>query len=77
MRRIIGNQAEGAAFDAHKAGNHARPIGLAQFHETAGIGNHLNGGAHIISALSVFGNDVAQFALVFAIMAFHRALKIA
>ena len=50
MRRIIGNQAEGAAFDAHKAGDHARPIGLAQFHETAGIGNHLNGDAHIISA---------------------------
>ena len=76
MRRIIGNQPEGPPLNAHKTGNHALPIAATQFHKAAAVSNHLNDSTHIISALSVFRNNVAQFALVFAFMAFQRTLKI-
>ena len=77
MRRIIGNHPEGTAFNPHKAGNHALAISAAQFQKTARIGNHLNRLAHIISALSILGNNMAQLALVVAVMGFQCTLKIA
>ena len=75
MRRVICDQTKRPAFDANESGNHTDAIARAHFQHTARIGNQADGFAHVISALAVFGNDVAQQTLIGAFVVAHAALK--
>ena len=75
MRRVICNQTKRPAFDADESGNHTDAVARTHFQHTARIGNQADSLAHVIGTFTVFGNDMAQQALIATFMNAHATLK--
>ena len=64
VRGIVGDQAEGLAFDADQRGNQPRRELAAQLQHAAGVGQAGDDLADVVDAQAVFRDQVAQLALV-------------